>query len=277
MRNLVSKNFLRILKLAESFSDAPKSGFTKAEVVRRAELPTSTVYRLLSAMEDAGYIYRSPEGGLLPNFSFERRIDSRSISLEKLRSATAMVSAQLQTASEIILRRGHNLLWHITDEHPLQPMRLRAHPSYVRATYELDSISRLALAYCEITDIEQSWDLTSFYDVGIERKRVNWTDARDRIRATDKLAMQFDMLGNSKGVRRYCVAITDRDEEFVCLLTAAEAATPVRDEAAHVTRIRAVLTEVKSFLIGDDTFANDQGDSMRIVHPEPNGHLPPDH
>lgn len=277
MRILVSKNLLRTLKLAESFSDAPKSGFTKAEVVRRSELPTSTVYRLLSGMEDAGYIYRTPEGGLLPNFSFERRIDSRSISLEKLSSATAMVSARLQTASEIILRRGHNLLWHIMDEHPLQPMRLRAHPGYVRATYELDSISRLALAYCKITDIEQSWDLTNFYDVGIERKRVNWTDARDRIRATDKSAMQFDMLGNAKGVRRYCLAITDRDEEFVCLLTAAEAATPVRDEAAHVARVRAVLTEVKSILTGDEKFTFDQGGSMRIVHPEPNGHLPPDH
>lgn len=273
----MSKNLLRILKLAESFSDAPKNGFTKAEVVRRAELPPSTVYRLLTAMEDAGYIYRTPEGGLLPNFSFERRIDSRSISLEKLDAATAMVSARLQTASEIILPRGHNLLWHFTDEHTLQEIRLRAHPGYVRATYELDSISRLALAHHDIADIEQSWDLTSFFDVGVERKRVNWADARERIRATDKSAMQFDMLGNAKGVRRYCVAITDRDGDFVCLLTAAEAATPVRDEDAHVARIRDVLTNVKSFLTSDDTIAADQIGSIRIGQPEPNGHLPSDH
>ncbi len=113
--------------------------------------------------------------------------------------------------------------------------------------------------------------MTSFFNVGIESTRVIWTDARERIRATNKSAMQFDMLGNAKGVRRYCVAITDADENLVCLLTAAEAATPVRDESAHVARIRAVLTEAKSCLESGGVLAADQTDSAKISQPLPAG------
>ena len=242
----VSKNFVRILRLAESLSDAPKHGYTKSEIVGRTRLPTSTVYRLLSDMEEAGYIYRTSQGRLLPNFSFDRRIVAGSIAPEKLRTACSEVSEQLETASEIILRRGHNLLWHITDEHPSQRIRLRAHPGYVRATYELDSVSRLALAYCRIDEIEQSWDLSSFYEVGVEGRRVTWEDARERILLTDRNAMQFDMLGNAKGVRRYCVAITNANDELICVLSAVEAATPVRDEQTHVDHIRTILEEARS-------------------------------
>ena len=54
--------------------------------------------------------------------------------------------------------------------------------------------------------------------------------------------MQFDLQGNAKGIRRFCVAVRD-GQRIACLLTVAEAATPLRDEAAHIERIRQVLTE----------------------------------
>lgn len=241
----MSKNFVRILRLAESLSDAPSDGFSKSEIVERAGLPSSTVYRLLSEMEQTGYVYSTPEGRLLPNFSFERRIGIGNISPIQLRQACAAISANLETASEIILRRGHSLLWHVTDEHPMQPIKLRAHPGYVRATYELDSISRLALAYCRIEDIERSWDLSSFYEVGVQSKRLDWPEARERILATDRQAMQYDMLGNAKGIRRFSIAIASPTGELVALLTVAEAAIPVRDEQSHIARIRETLESTR--------------------------------
>ena len=244
----MAKSFVTILRLAESLSKASSSGFTKSEIVERAGLPTSTVYRLLTEMEQTGYVYTTAEGRLLPNFSFERRIGIGNISPIQLQEACATISAQLQSASEIILRRGHSLLWHITDEHPMQPIKLRAHPGYVRATYELDSISRLALAHCSIDEIEGSWDMSSFYDVGVQGNRLKWSEARERINTTDKNAMQFDMLGNAKGIRRFSIAITDAEGEFVCLLTVAEAATPIRNEDAHIARMRTTLESARDAL-----------------------------
>lgn len=244
----MSKNFVRILRLAEALSDAPGNGFSKTEIVEKVGLPSSTVYRLLSEMEQTGYVYTTSEGRLLPNFSFERRIGIGNISPIQLRQACADISAKLETASEIILRRGHSLLWHVTDEHPLQPIKLRAHPGYVRSTYELDSISRLALAYCSIEEIESSWDLSSFYEVGVQGDRLSWEQARLQILGTDKHSMQFDMLGNAKGIRRFSIPITSATGELVSLLTVAEAAVPVRDEEAHIEKIRLTLESTKAEL-----------------------------
>ena len=250
MRIFMTKSFVKILTLAESLSDAPHAGFSKSEVVERAGLPASTVYRLLSDMEKAGYIYKTQTGRLLPNFSFERRIRTGGISPESLRNTCEAISSELQCASEIILHRGHNLLWHITAEHPVQPIRLRAHPGYLRATYELDSISRLALAHCEIGFIESSWELSGFYGVGVQGDRLIWSHARDRILSTDKALMQFDMEGNAKGIRRFAVAIVDAVGELVCIVTVAEAATPLREEQAHIDKIRNILMRAKASLEG---------------------------
>ena len=260
----MSKNFVRILRLAESLTDAPSEGFSKSEIVERAGLPSSTVYRLLSEMEQAGYVYSTEEGRLFPNFSFERRIGIGNISPIQLRQACANISGSLETASEIILLRGHSLLWHVTDEHPIQPIKLRAHPGYVRSTYELDSISRLALAYCPIEDIESSWDLSSFYEVGVQGKRLDWATAREHILATDRQAMQYDMLGNAKGIRRFSIAIASPEGALVSLLTVAEAATPVRDEREHITRIRETLESTREEL--ERVSANSQHhESLRSV------------
>lgn len=248
----MNSNLFRTLNLLETLSETPETGFSTSEIIEQANIAPSTLYRLLSEMEEAGYLYRNRDRRFLPNFSFERRIATGAISPKRLSDACREISLQLQTASEIILRREHNLLWHITFEQPQQAIRLRAHPGYVRATYELDSISRLALSYCPIADIERSWDLSAFYDVGVEGTKVNWNDARKTILSTDNRAMQFDMQGNAKGVRRFCIAVTDAENKFICLLTAAEAATPLRNENRHIERIRSVLTQARESLKSDD-------------------------
>lgn len=261
----VSKNFVRILRLAELLSDAPSHGFLKSEIVERVGLPSSTVYRLLSEMEQTGYVYTTADGRLLPNFSFERRIGIGQISPIQLREACASISAQLQCASEIILLRGHSLLWHVTDEHPMQPIKLRAHPGFVRATYELDSISRLALAHCRLQDIESAWDLSGFHEVGVQGRRLEWAEARERILGTDPLSMQYDMQGNAKGIRRFAIAIGSSSGELIALLTVAEAAIPVRDEPSHVARIREALesSRMKLELAGNGKQQNEEALPVR--------------
>lgn len=263
----MSKTPLRILRLAEILSQAPSHGFTKSEIVERFRQPTSTVYRLLKELQDEGYVYQTSDGRLQPAFSFERRIGGGVIALGRLRDACSYISHNLQTAAEIILLRGFNLVWHIVEEHPAQRIRLRAHPGFERSTYELDSISRLALAFCSIEDIEQTLDTGEFHKVGVHQESVTWDQARTSVLTTDRNAMQFDMLGNAKGVRRYCVAICDPNDQLICLLTAAEAATPVRDEEGHVRQIRRILETARAMVFQND--AEGQGQEKLVGNMRP--------
>ena len=156
------------------------------------------------------------------------------------------VSETLEAASEMILRQGQNLLWHHKEEHPLQPIRLRAHAGYIRGTYELDSISRLVLAHIPLAEIETRWDLAGFFETGVAGEKVSWESARARINGVDRSGMEFDLQGNAKGIRRFCVALTAPSRQFICLLTVAEAAIPVRDVDAHVEHVRRVLIDARA-------------------------------
>lgn len=66
------------------------------------------------------------------------------------------------------------------------------------------------------------------------------------IASIDPDDMQHDMMGNAKGIRRFCVALRDAEGRMACLLTVAEAAIPVRDEAAHSAAIRQILMEQRA-------------------------------
>ena len=79
----------------------------------------------------------------------------------------------------------------------------------------------------------------------MQSKRLDWPEARERILATDRQAMQYDMLGNAKGIRRFSIAIATPDGDLIALLTVAEAAVPVRDEQSHVARIRETLESTR--------------------------------
>ncbi len=232
----------RVLAIIKALSTDAEEGLTPQAVIERSGVPASTVYRLLTELEETGLVYRTVDRRVRANFTFERRLSFEQISPARLTAACSAISNRLETASEIIVLQGQNLAWHEVRQHPGQAIRLRAHAGFVRATFELDSITRMALAYCSIHLIEKYWDTTAFYDVGIAGSRLAWDDVRAVLQGVDRDGMQFDLQGNAKGVRRFCVAVRD-GQRIACLLTVAEAATPLRDEAAHTGRIRQVLTE----------------------------------
>jgi DNA-binding IclR family transcriptional regulator len=235
----------RVLQIVEALAASSEEGATPAEICTRCRLARSTVYRLLSELEAAGYVYKSNGKQYFPNFVFERQFDPERASPVAIREACVSVSETLETASEMILRQGQNLLWHHREEHPLQPIRLRAHAGYIRSTYELDSISRLVLAHIPLAEIEARWDLAGFFETGVAGEKVSWQAARARINGVDRNGMEFDLQGNAKGIRRFCVALTASSGQFICLLTVAEAAIPVRDVDAHVEHVRRVLIDAR--------------------------------
>ncbi|MBI1173119.1 helix-turn-helix domain-containing protein [bacterium] len=222
-----------------------EGGMTAQEIIERSGLPLSTGYRLLTELQDLGLMHRTARRKLLANFVFERRLNNLELDPEQLALSCAELSDQLTSAAEVVVLSGQNILWHIVEQHPDQAIRLRAFPGFTRTAYELDSLSRLALAHLSEAGLDRAWDMQAFYTTGVDRRPLDPAGARAMIAAVDPQGMQFDMMGNSKGVRRFCMAIHDSRGALACLLTVAEAATPVRDEAAHIARIRALLEEQK--------------------------------
>lgn len=240
----------RVIAILEALTGPEADGLSAQEVVERSGLPASTGYRIITELQDLGLVHRTASRRIMANFSFQRRLHCPGLDPEALVDACAVVSDALTVASEVVVLTGHNMLWHIVQQHPRQAIRPRAFPGFMRGAYELDSISRLALAHRTVETLERSWDTSAFYTTGVDRRSLDWVEARDMIAAVDPAGMQYDMMGNAKGVRRYCVAIQGPDGGLVCLLTVAEAATPVRDEAQHVANVRGHLmarkTEIES-------------------------------
>lgn len=232
----------RVLAVIEALSAASDDGIAAQAIIERSGLPASTVYRLLIELEEAGLLYRTADRRMHANFTFARKLSFETISPPRIAEACSVLSNALQSASEVIVLRGHNLIWHIVEEHPAQAIRLRAHTGYAREAYELDSISRLALAHVPLEQIEKVWDRTAFFDVGVHHASFSWDEARAKIAAIDPNDMQYDLQGNAKGIRRFCIAVRDGDK-LGCLLTVAEAATPLRDTARHVEHMRSLLSQ----------------------------------
>jgi len=241
----MSDNLSRTLILLEHLSAAKAEGVTVAQLVERTNLASSTVYRLVQELEGLGYLRKADDRRLFPKFLFEQGMYVGGIDIGRLTEACQSISSRLIVASEFIALRRENLFWHIAEEHPQQSIRLRAGAGFVRGAYELDCITRTALAHLPLKMIEAKWDVAAFFDVGVSGGKVHWEEARDRVAAVDTNDMQYDLMGNAKGVRRFCVAIHGTNGEFVGLLTAAEAATPLRDVEGHVAQVRAVLLETK--------------------------------
>lgn len=247
----MSENLKRTLVLLEQISAAKSTGITAAHLVDETGLASSTVYRLIQELETLGYLRKGEDRRLFPKFHFEQRMTFGGLEIDDLSEACQSVCAKLQVASEFIVPQNETLFWHIAEEHPQQSFRLRAQVGFVRGAYELDCITRMALAHLPKDVVETKWDASAFYDVGVSGKKVPWDDAQAKISSVDKTDMQFDLMGNAKGVRRFCIAVHGSGGELIGLLTAAEAATPLRDVDTHLAQVRKVLLDAKDALERD--------------------------
>lgn len=216
-----------------------------AHLIEETGLAASTVYRLVGELENLGYLRKASDRKLIPSFSFEQAMAIGGMELQSLNDACRAVSSRLIAASEFISLRRQNLFWHISEESGQQSLRLRAGVGFIRGSYELDCISRMALAHAPTDDVERVWDVSGFYDVGVSGGKVPWAHAKAQISSVDLDGMEFDLMGNAKGIRRYCVAINGADGEFAGMLTVAEAATPLRDVEGHIATVKDVLLDAK--------------------------------
>ena len=171
----------RVIAILEALTGPEADGLSAQEVVERSGLPASTGYRIITELQELGLVHRSASRKIMANFSFQRRLHCPGLEPEMLADACALLSDRLTVAAEVVVLSGHNMLWHIVQQHPDQAIRLRAFPGFMRGAYELDSISRLALAHRPVETLEKSWDTGAFYTAGVDRRSLDWAEARAMI------------------------------------------------------------------------------------------------
>lgn len=245
----------RVVNLLNALSQVGLEGAGVSELAEEAGLATATAHRMLMDLERSGLAYRTDARHWFANFSFSRQLDATSVSLGAARREAQALSLRLGMASEIVFLRGQSLIWHAKFEPADQSIQLRAHAGFVRSSYELDALSRVALAHRSLDEIENVWDLAGFYGPGVNGERLTWKAARTLLGDVDPTRPQFDMQGNSKGVRRFAIALSSPNQRSVAVLTAVEAAIPVVDAQRHQARILDALTEVRQIVLSEENTA----------------------
>ena len=236
----------RFVAIMEALSNVSQVGSTANEIVQRANLTSSTGYRMLAELEELGLVHRIGDRKLVANFNFERQVRHPGLDPKELAYLCKKISLELTSSSEIVVQSGQNLFWHIVQQHEDQAIRPRAYPGFTRGSYELDSLSRMALAHCNLAKIRREWDTSCFFSTGMSPRELDWAEAKRMITDVDPLGVEFDLLGNAQGIRRFCAAVHAPSGELACLLTVAEAATPLRDQNAHVAKITNLLVAAKA-------------------------------
>ena len=237
----MSEPVRRTLSVLEYFAGRPREAFTQAQVAEACGISGATLHRIFKTLEDSGYIYRDGARRYRCNVVFRKLIGVPAEYFDVLaRAISAIVSETAQSAEAIIIR-GNEFEWYHKEEHPEVSVQIRARTGFRRGMYELDALSRLYLSEIGWPEVERRFDTEAFYRPGARHEPVSSGQARRIIEAADPRGVEYDMVGNGRGVRRFATGVRGPHGELVHILSIAEAAYPISDEGRHVERITAIL------------------------------------
>ena len=122
----------RFVAIMEALSNVSQVGSTANEIVQRANLTSSTGYRMLAELEELGLVHRIGDRKLVANFNFERQVRHPGLDPKELAYLCKKISLELTSSSEIVVQSGQNLFWHIVQQHEDQAIRPRAYPGFTQ-------------------------------------------------------------------------------------------------------------------------------------------------
>jgi len=173
--------------------------------------------------------------------------------LAKLDTIMRKLSLKLGVSAEVVVIAGHELLWHSKTEHPDPNLIIRANVGFRRSLYEFDVLSQLYLSSLDWEEVQAKFYIDGFYDtVRSTSQETRWMDVKsvkNRLQKTRGQIFASDLEGNHMGIRRFATLVDDPDGKFLHLLTVAEPATKVSDEAALVNRYRDALLKARKELV----------------------------
>jgi DNA-binding IclR family transcriptional regulator len=237
----MSEPVRRTLSVLEYFAGRPREAFTQAQVAEACGISGATLHRIIKTLDDSGYIVRDGARRYRCNVVLRKLLGVPAGYFDVLARAISAIVSETAQSAEAIIVRGNEFEWYHKEEHPEVQVQIRARTGFRRGMYELDSLSRLYLSGIGWPEVERRFDAEAFHRPGARHEPVSARDARRIIEAADPHGIEYDIVGNGRGVRRFATGVRGPQGELVHILSIAEAAYPVSDEGRHVERITAIL------------------------------------
>ena len=239
----------RILSVMEYLMAAGDAPAKQVDIARDLGISPATLNRIMKVLYDRGYVFRTSERFVVPNFRLSKNVPMSETYLEVLDEIMEEITAHHRVYSEAVVVTGQDLYWHSrTDLYP-PPVAIRAKAGFRRPLYELDAMSRLYLARLGREQVEYQFNLATFHDNSPELRPYTAERARALIEATTGKDFDFDFEGNRVGLRRFALMIDDLDGNFLHFLTMAEAATLEPEPEVRIASCRRVLEGARARLV----------------------------
>ncbi|WP_068314338.1 helix-turn-helix domain-containing protein [Polycladidibacter hongkongensis] len=246
----MSEPVRKTLKVLEYLANPEKSVFSQSEVAIACAIPPATLSRILATFEERGLIRRQDRSHFVPLFSFRQERSFSDAYLGKTRRVLETIANQTRQSAELITLRYHSLYWQDKEQHPDLTLAIRASRGFSRELYELDSLSRIALAKLGRDWLLQQMEKTQFFSTGEVKRPMTPQEVLRTIDAIDLGAVAYDIEGNSMGVRRFTtlVSVPGEPPHFLAI---AEAALGKAQMAAHIARNCEILLTARKFIETD--------------------------
>ncbi|SNS84176.1 MarR family transcriptional regulator [Tropicimonas sediminicola] len=216
----------RTLQVLEYIMAAGPGPVKQVDIARHCGLSPSTLNRIVKALSDWGYLFRTSEKYCVRNFRLERNVPMSQTYLAKLDSTMRDLSHRLGVSAEVIVVAGHELLWHSKTDHPDPNVLIRAGVGFRRSLYELDVLSVLYLSRLAWSEIEARFFADGFFETlrkpGQPTRWLSAAKVRDRLERMRSEVFAADTAGNHVGIRRCATVIEDPNGRFLHLLALAE-------------------------------------------------------
>ena len=242
--NEISPPAAKTLAVLECFAFA-SGELSLKEISEHTGISQATLLRILNTLLEYGYITRSSDKKYQSCFTLHKA-GSISAKLEPyLKESLKNLVATTEQSAEILTVKENCLFWHNKKESPDLQIQIKAQQGHKRRIYELDAPSRLYLKYLGAEKVAENFGKDKFFDTLY--KNCSWKEAV-KIWEKEKVDdITLDLDGNGNGVRRYATLICDKHQNFLFILSVAEAATPYNNTEEHINKvISAIKTEKKA-------------------------------
>ncbi|RYH06202.1 winged helix-turn-helix transcriptional regulator [Tropicimonas sp. IMCC6043] len=236
---------MSVMEYLMAAGDAPVK---QVDIARDLDISPATLNRIMKVLYDRGYVFRTSQRFVVPNFRLIKNVPMSEVYLEALDEIMEEITAQHGVYSEAVVVTGQDLYWHSRTDLDPPPVAIRAKAGFRRPLYELDAMSRLYMARLGWDWIEYQFNIATFHDNSPALRPHAPERARALIEATMGKDFDYDLEGNRVGLRRFALVVEDLDGNFLHFLTLAEAATPMADQEARIASYRHVLEGARARL-----------------------------
>lgn len=117
----------------------------QVDIARDCGIVLATLNRIIQALSDRGYLFRTSEKYCVPNVRPERTVPMSERYLALLDRQIRELSQDLAVSAEVVVVAGPELLGLNCSAHPDPAVRIRAKVGFRRGLYEPDALSQLYL------------------------------------------------------------------------------------------------------------------------------------